>query len=280
MQSLILSPSPVRKQSIPKMLFNLKTEDNQIEILSGDSEDDSSMTEQSDEKVYSISTNFLEFEGYNGLYRHAWDLFVISDVEEAYMMKRSTFNSFIKETSRLYEWRGNPYHNFRHGITVMNKVYHFRNSPSVIKGEYFTTLGTAALLFAGLMHDIDHRGKNNTYEINSLSDLALTYNDVSVLESHHSALAFELLTQKGKNIFESMHKLDYPFFRQFVIHAILSTDVKNHFEHLAAFKEKLESFEFDPVETNEDYEDFLLLIGVLTHTADLYVPTLPLKDSL
>lgn len=38
------------------------------------------------------------------------------------------------------------------------------------------------LIFSGLCHDIDHRGKTNAFEVNSLSKLAIRYHDKSVLE--------------------------------------------------------------------------------------------------
>lgn len=39
-----------------------------------------------------------------------------------------------------------------------------------------------ALILAALCHDVSHTGRTNTFEINSLSNLALRYHDKSVLE--------------------------------------------------------------------------------------------------
>ena len=44
-----------------------------------------------------------------------------------------------------------------------------------------------SMVFAGLVHDVDHTGKNNLYEMNMRSKLATLYNDRSVLEHHHLA---------------------------------------------------------------------------------------------
>lgn len=37
-----------------------------------------------------------------------------------------------------------------------------------------------ALVFSGLVHDVDHTGKSNLYEMNTRSKLATLYNDRSV----------------------------------------------------------------------------------------------------
>lgn len=46
------------------------------------------------------------------------------------------------------------------------------------------------MIFSGLMHDIKHPGNNNDFEIKNNSDLALRYNNKSVLENHHCYLSF------------------------------------------------------------------------------------------
>lgn len=126
------------------------------------------------------------------------------------------------------------------------------------------------------MHDIEHTGRNNLFEINSISKLAVRYNDNSVLENHHAARAFQILKIDELNIFEKMHPEEFPLFRKFVVHGILSTDIKNHFNELAAMKQRIDSGDFNPQEESntEEMQDFLLFIGVLMHACDLYVPTL------
>lgn len=51
-------------------------------------------------------------------------------------------------------------------------------------------------MFSGLMHDVHHTGFANKFEVNSFSDLAIMYNDISVLESHHAATTFRILRQE------------------------------------------------------------------------------------
>lgn len=151
-------------------------------------------SEKSVEINLNIHTNFLKISSSRKLKEIVWQIFVLSDTQELYKISRLVFDRFMNKVEHLYEHKSNPYHNFRHGITVMNILYHFIISPSVVEREFFSTLGSSSLLFAGLIHDLDHSGKNNNYEISSLSTLSIRYNDVSVLENHHVATAFDILS--------------------------------------------------------------------------------------
>ena len=47
-----------------------------------------------------------------------------------------------------------------------------------------------SLLFSAIIHDYNHTGTTNNFHIHSTSDLAVVYNDRSVLENHHVAAFF------------------------------------------------------------------------------------------
>ena len=117
------------------------------------------------------------------------------------------------------------------------------------------------------------------FEINRSGKLSVRYNDDSVLENHHSARAFQIISQKDFNIFENMHQNNFPSFRKFVIRSILSTDIKKHFTELAIFKDKLDNGDLNPFENSENQDDFLLMIGIFIHCCDLYTPTLSVESS-
>lgn len=59
-----------------------------------------------------------------------------------------------------------------------------------------SNVSQAALLFAGLMHDVDHPGRNNDFLKNSLNLIAIQYNDQSVSGSSDTDLG-ELPLPKG-----------------------------------------------------------------------------------
>lgn len=203
------------------------------------------------------------------MYTYAWTMFREVGAVEEFQISETRFYILLNEVQRLYDHRNNPFHNFKHGISVLHSTYYMLRMTKA--GEVFDKLGLAALVFAGMMHDIDHSGKTNGFEINSTSDLAIRYNDVSVLENHHCATAFGLIRQERYNIFNRISAFDQKAkFRKIVVNGILATDVKSHFSHLEKFKDKLVTNNFNPA-TSED--DLMLLVGQIVHTSDLYVPT-------
>ena len=50
-----------------------------------------------------------------------------------------------------------------------------------------------AALVAAAVHDVDHPGRSNQFLIETSDNLALLYNDNSVLENHHLAVAFKTM---------------------------------------------------------------------------------------
>ena len=61
----------------------------------------------------------------------------------------------------------------------------------------FTQLEVFAALVAAIIHDVDHPGRNNQFLVSTEDSLAILYNDESVLENHHLAVAFELMKASG-----------------------------------------------------------------------------------
>lgn len=52
-------------------------------------------------------------------------------------------------------------------------------------GEHLEDVEVAALLLGALIHDFKHPGRSNAFLTKTGHSLALTYNDVSVLENFH-----------------------------------------------------------------------------------------------
>jgi hypothetical protein len=80
----------------------------------------------------------------------------------------------------------------------------------------------------------------NAFLINTKHSLALLYNDQSVLENHHVALAFQLtMATPAINIFAAMPRDEYGAMRQAIVDMVLATDMSRHFEYLARFQQTL-----------------------------------------
>jgi len=124
--------------------------------------------------------------------------------------------------------KDNPFHNSLHAADVTQSTNVLLNTPA-LEGV-FTPLEVGGALFAACIHDVDHPGLTNQFLVNSSgfpfiyikklpylllkisidypagSELALMYNDESVLENHHLAVAFKLLQNQGCDIFCNMQK--------------------------------------------------------------------------
>ena len=129
-----------------------------------------------------------------------------------------------------------------------------------------------AALFAAAIHDVDHPGLTNQFLINtskiliyaylhinlyfhlsyldnllifllfSGSELALMYNDESVLENHHLAVAFKLLQNQDCDIFANLSKKQRQTFRKMVIDMVIQNfDKKTYIKINLIFSE----FNFD-----------------------------------
>ena len=59
------------------------------------------------------------------------------------------------------------------------------HSPQFVK-TMFNHVEMLASLVGAVSHDVGHTGMNNNFEIAIGSDIAITYNDVSVLENFHA----------------------------------------------------------------------------------------------
>ncbi|XP_006894111.1 PREDICTED: high affinity cGMP-specific 3',5'-cyclic phosphodiesterase 9A [Elephantulus edwardii] len=151
-------------------------------------------------------------------------------------------------------YRNNPFHNFRHCFCVTQMMY----SMVWLCGlqEKFSQMDILILMTAAICHDLDHPGYNNTYQINARTELAVRYNDISPLENHHCAVAFQILAQPECNIFSNVQPDGFKQIRQGIITLILATDMARHAEIMDSFKEKMEKFDY----TNEEHMTLLKMI--------------------
>jgi hypothetical protein len=178
---------------------------------------------------------------------------------------------FIHQVSLYYH--NNPYHNFKHAISVLQFTYLM-----VIKTDakkFLSDYEIFGLLIAALVHDIDHPGHNNLFEINNRSHLALKYNDKSVLENHHCSLAFFLIHSKNIQLLRNLEEKDFAVVREMIIECVLSTDMNLHNDLV----KKIENKFFDGW-VWESYQDRLLFSKIIIHIADISNQVRPFDVSM
>jgi len=170
-----------------------------------------------------------------------------------------------------------PYHNSTHAADVTLSMNSLLNSPAL--ESVFTPLEIMTAIFSAAIHDVDHPGLTNQYLINTSSELALMYNDESVLENHHLAVAFKLLQNPDCDIFVNLTRKQKQTLRKMVIDMVLATDMSKHMSLLADLKTMVETKKVagSGVLLLDNYTDRIQVLQNMVHCADLSNPTKPLE---
>ncbi|XP_057397464.1 cAMP-specific 3',5'-cyclic phosphodiesterase 4C isoform X1 [Balaenoptera acutorostrata] len=131
------------------------------------------------------------------------------------------------------------YHNSLHAADVAQSTHVLLATPAL--EAVFTDLEVLAAIFASAIHDVDHPGVSNQFLINTNSELALMYNDTSMLENHHLAVGFKLLQAENCDIFQNLTIKQRLSLRRMVIDMVLATDMSKHMNILADLKTMVET---------------------------------------
>ncbi|XP_076219353.1 high affinity cAMP-specific and IBMX-insensitive 3',5'-cyclic phosphodiesterase 8B isoform X2 [Aptenodytes patagonicus] len=154
-------------------------------------------------------------------------------VSEFLNCSEATLRAWLQVIEANYH-SSNSYHNSTHAADVLHATAFFLGKERV-KGS-LDHLDEVAALIAATIHDVDHPGRTNSFLCNAGSELAVLYNDTAVLESHHTALAFQLTAKDSKcNIFKNIDRNHYRTLRQAIIDMVLATEMTKHFEHVNKF---------------------------------------------
>jgi len=146
------------------------------------------------------------------------------------IIDESAFALFIENIRSGYK-QDNPFHNDLHAADVL-QMCHFMLTQGGLKDELqLDKIDEISLLLAAAVHDFRHPGLTNAFLMNTGHDLAITYNDVSILENYHVSQTFELIRKTpGCNIFSKLTQDQIKTIRKRMIQGILSTDMAKHFD--------------------------------------------------
>jgi len=189
-------------------------------------------------------------------------IFKKSDILEKFDVNKKNLRNFINVVGQTY--RDNPYHNYHHGVHVMQFAYYILRNTTARK--YLRHIDILGIIVSALCHDIKHPGHTSDFEINTESKLSLRYNDSSVLENMHAYETFSILRRPELNIFEGFELVDRRELRKLIINAILATDMTHHKNFTKTLSEKHSAeMAFDV----EDPSARQLLINTIVHAADI-----------
>ena len=153
----------------------------------------------------------------------------------------------------------NPYHNAIHAADVLQSLHALvQNSLEEDFMRDCPQINLFAILLAAVVHDVDHPGVTNAFHVKVKSELAVLYNDQSVLENWHVAHAFARLLDRDlakhesiqanqvailsakneknspNNILCNAKPQQFLDVRKRIIEAVLHTDMTSHFESVSA----------------------------------------------
>ena len=197
-------------------------------------------------------------------------MFLYYDLPILFDFEVETLRAFIQNVMEGY--RGNAFHNFHHAVAVVHTAFLILAKGGV--DEYLEDRDVFAVLFAALVHDLEHTGNNNDFEVKARTQLALKYNDASVLENHAVACAFKLAKRPDLNIFKNFTDEDFRYTRKAIINIVIKTDMIHHLDLMKTVVDITDnsnsaSHAFDI----NDEKSRSILSCLVVHASDLSNPT-------
>ncbi|OAF67954.1 hypothetical protein A3Q56_04331 [Intoshia linei] len=204
------------------MLFYMKVDKNQINSII-----ENSINYTSD-KIKDL--NNFEFQPrcntqINDFTHVAFNMVLTIVPKHAFKINKKTLAHFILGVRNGY--RDLPYHNWLHAFSVAHFFYVMNTVCDITL--YLDYIDIFVIIVSCLCHDLDHRGTNNAFHLQSKSTLSSLYSSHgSVMEEHHFAQTLNILNVEGCNIFENSNRENYAYLLESIHEIILATDLSNH----------------------------------------------------
>ena len=211
--------------------------------------------------------------------------------ESSLKIPQDTLCDYLRAIEQDYN-SDNAYHNEIHGADVLQTLH---TMLQMVHGVIPTTTEELfAILLAAAVHDVNHPGENNAFQMNSKSNLALMYNDISILENMHASHAFmkmlghgtngnmkgsiiDLASNSQLNVLKNAEPEQFTLIRSRMVEAVLHTDMSKHFHAVSAMKSLILTHNGDLTNLNEDdaSEYIWKIMLYMLHMADISNPAKP-----
>merc|ERR1712062_94956 len=184
------------------------------------------------------------------------------DLLSTFKIPTNVLMSFADKIDQGYRKFRNPYHNPNHAADVAQTTHFFICQTGLL--NWLNEVEVFAMLFAAAIHDYEHTGTTNTFHVQTRSNLAVLYNDRSVLENHHVSAAFKMLQEnRGSNIVAELTRDQFEEFRTLVVDIVLCTDMSQHFQQMSQISDAL---------NNPKELDKVKVMALIVHVADISHP--------
>uniref|UniRef100_A0A6Q2XM44 Phosphodiesterase n=1 Tax=Esox lucius TaxID=8010 RepID=A0A6Q2XM44_ESOLU len=202
-----------------------------------------------------------EASGEHALKFMVYELLTRYDLINRFRIPVSSLVSFVEALEVGYSKHKNPYHNLIHAADVTQTAHYLMLNTGVM--HWLNELEILAMVFAAAIHDFEHTGTTNNFHIQTRSEVAILYNDRSVLENHHVSAAYKLMQEDGMNVLVNLSKDDWRELRALVIEMVMSTDMSCHFQQIKTMRSALQ--QSDGVEKAK-------ALSLMLHAADISHP--------
>ena len=220
-----------------------------------------------------------EYAGKNSLYFVLNQSFVHFGLTR--LINESKFCSFCQEIKDGYN-REVVYHNDLHGADVCQTTLVQLEVGNLITKLKLGDIDIIAVLTAAATHDYKHNGFNNNFHINRGTDMAIMYNDNTVLENYHVSQTFQTLLKPDNNfLHDKTTPEEYRHIRRRMIDCILSTDMAKHAQQRSITSNLISQYKINKgngldcllvSDANKTFDNQQIILSQLVHTSDLSNP--------
>ncbi|XP_072253499.1 dual specificity calcium/calmodulin-dependent 3',5'-cyclic nucleotide phosphodiesterase 1A isoform X1 [Leuresthes tenuis] len=204
---------------------------------------------------------FHEATGDHALKFLVYDLLTRYDLINRFRIPVQALVQFVEALENGYSKHRNPYHNLIHAADVTQTAHFLMLHTGLM--HWLSELEILAMVFAAAIHDFEHTGTTNNFHIHTRSEVAILYNDRSVLENHHVSAAYKLMAEEDMNILVNLNKDDWRELRSLVIEMVMSTDMSCHFQQIKTMRNAL---------TQTHGIDKVKVLSLMLHAADISHP--------
>ncbi|XP_033473429.2 dual specificity calcium/calmodulin-dependent 3',5'-cyclic nucleotide phosphodiesterase 1A [Epinephelus lanceolatus] len=204
---------------------------------------------------------FHEATGDHALKFLVYDLLTRYDLINRFRIPVQALVQFVEALENGYSKHRNPYHNLIHAADVTQTAHFLMLHTGLM--HWLSELEILAMVFAAAIHDFEHTGTTNNFHIHTRSEVAILYNDRSVLENHHVSAAYRLMAEEDMNILVNLNKDDWRELRALVIEMVMSTDMSCHFQQIKTMRNSL---------TQTHSLDKVKVLSLMLHAADISHP--------
>lgn len=228
--------------------------------------------EEHDAKVEALTS--LDFSVWDhsqsDLVACAWTMFSDAGLIEEFQIPAIKFHNFI--LALFGTSHDVPYHNYYHYFVVLHTSWLLLKLNPIVQSS-LTKTDLLGCFTGAIGHDADHPGLTNSFLSTTRHWLSIRYNDLSVLENHHCATTYTILSRDECNILCNLSLDDWKATRNVIVSAILNTDMARHFNLVANFDKMFKEKTTYECCANRNLRN--QIISMIVHCADISNPIKP-----